>query len=115
MAQFLLERAFNNKRIGHYLFWNLRAEVDSPENNLRFGLLLESYLRGSPNHLSELQRQVSWNKKYVYDSHVFVPLRVFRMNAQLTHLFCQQQQYLGIIHAAMQYAWWLTKLSGVRL
>lgn len=61
LAQFLLERAFKNKRIGHYLFWNLRAEVDSPESSLRFGLILESYLRGSPNHLSELQRQVSRN------------------------------------------------------
>lgn len=59
LAQFLLERAFRNKRIGHYLFWNLRAEVDSPQSCLRFGLILESYLRGSPNHLSELQRQVS--------------------------------------------------------
>lgn len=59
LAQFLLQRAFKNKRIGHYLFWNLRAEVDSPENSLRFGLILESYLRGCPNHLSELQRQVS--------------------------------------------------------
>lgn len=58
LAQFLLERAFRNKRIGHYLFWNLRAEVDSPQSCLRFGLILESYLRGSPNHLSELQRQV---------------------------------------------------------
>lgn len=59
LAQFLLERAFRNKRIGHYLFWHLRAEVDSPENGLRFGLMLESYLRGCPNHLGELQRQVS--------------------------------------------------------
>ncbi len=55
---FLLDRAWKNKRIGHYLFWHLRSELDSPEVALRFGLILEAYLRGSPNHIVELQTQV---------------------------------------------------------
>ncbi len=55
---FLLDRAWKNKRIGHYLFWHLRSELHSPEVALRFGLVLEAYLRGSPNHIPELQRQV---------------------------------------------------------
>lgn len=58
LASFLLERAWKNKRIGHYLFWNLRAEMDSPEVSLRFGLMLEAYVRGSVNHMMELQKQM---------------------------------------------------------
>jgi len=58
LAHFLLERAWKNKRIGHYLFWHLRAEMDNPEVALRFGLLLEIYCRGSPNHMLELQKQM---------------------------------------------------------
>ena len=35
-----------------------RAEMDIPEASVRFGLMLEAYLRGSVNHMSELRRQV---------------------------------------------------------
>jgi len=66
----LLERAFKNKRIGHYLFWNMKAEIDCPESSLRFGLILESYLRGCPNHLKELQRQVRFHSHDLFpESH----------------------------------------------
>jgi phosphatidylinositol-4,5-bisphosphate 3-kinase len=34
-----------------------------PQVSLRFGLLLEAYLRGSPNHMTDLMRQLdSMNK-----------------------------------------------------
>lgn len=59
MARFLLTRAWKNKRIGHNLFWHLKSELDNPEVSLRFGLILETYLRGSPNHIYELQKQVN--------------------------------------------------------
>lgn len=58
LARFLLSRAWKNKRIGHSLFWHLKSELDNPEVSLRFGLILETYLRGSPNHIYELQKQV---------------------------------------------------------
>ena len=63
LVRFLLERAWRNKRIGHYLFWHLRSELDSPEVAIKFGLILEAYLRGSPNHIAELQRQVDGMSK----------------------------------------------------
>ena len=37
-----------------------RAGMDNPVIALRFGLLLEMYCRGSPNHMVELQQQVQW-------------------------------------------------------
>ena len=58
LASFLLERAWNNQRIGHYLFWYLRAEMKSPIARTRFGLMLEAYCRGSINHLPILLRQI---------------------------------------------------------
>ena len=38
-----------------------RAGMDNPVIALRFGLLLEMYCRGSPNHMIELQQQVQCN------------------------------------------------------
>eukprot|EP00731_Ephydatia_muelleri_P014562 Em0008g282a len=35
-----------------------RSEIESPEVTLRFGLMLEAYLRGSVNHMVELQKQM---------------------------------------------------------
>lgn len=35
-----------------------RAEVDTQEAGLKFGLMLETYLRGSVNHIPELQKQL---------------------------------------------------------
>ena len=35
-----------------------RSEMHSPQVSLRFGLLLEAYLRGSPNHMTEFTKQV---------------------------------------------------------
>ena len=35
-----------------------RAEMDVQESSLKFGLMLEAYLRGSVNHIPELRQQM---------------------------------------------------------
>ncbi|KAL5517410.1 hypothetical protein EMCRGX_G002951 [Ephydatia muelleri] len=58
LARFLLRQALTSKKIGHFFFWYLRSEMDSPEFSQRFGILLEAYLRGcGEGILKELQRQ----------------------------------------------------------
>ena len=46
LARYLLSRALQSKRIGHFFYWYLRSEMDTPEFSQRFGILLEAYLRG---------------------------------------------------------------------
>ena len=46
LARFLLHRALNNKRIGHFLFWYLKCELHNPLYALRCGVILEAYLKG---------------------------------------------------------------------
>lgn len=58
LAWFLLDRAWKNIRIGHYMFWHLRAEMDNPQVSLRFGLLLEAYCRGATHHIKSMEKQV---------------------------------------------------------
>lgn len=58
LARFLLRRALENQRVGHFFFWYLRSEMHIPEASVRFGLLLEAYLRGCGNHMQELSKQV---------------------------------------------------------
>ncbi|XP_069039831.1 phosphatidylinositol 4,5-bisphosphate 3-kinase catalytic subunit delta isoform isoform X1 [Lepisosteus oculatus] len=57
LTRFLLERALANKKIGHFLFWHLRSEMHVPSVSLRFGLILESYCRGSFSHMKSLMKQ----------------------------------------------------------
>ena len=57
LTRFLLERALRNQKIGHYLFWHLRAEMHHSEVAVRFGLLLEAYCRGSVGHMKSLAKQ----------------------------------------------------------
>lgn len=58
LAMFILKRALYNQVLGHSLFWLLRAEMHNPEVSVRFGLMLEAYLRGAPDHIKSLQKQV---------------------------------------------------------
>ncbi|XP_007886342.1 phosphatidylinositol 4,5-bisphosphate 3-kinase catalytic subunit beta isoform [Callorhinchus milii] len=58
LSRFLLERAQANRRIGHFLFWHLRSEMHLPATSLQFGLILESYCRGSFTHIKELSKQM---------------------------------------------------------
>ncbi|XP_046964995.1 phosphatidylinositol 4,5-bisphosphate 3-kinase catalytic subunit delta isoform [Vanessa cardui] len=59
LAVFLLQRAFNNMTIGHYLFWHLRSEMHVPSVSVRFGLVLEAYCRGCQDHINSLMRQIT--------------------------------------------------------
>lgn len=57
LVEFLLGRALSNQRIGHFLFWHLRSEMQTPSVSVRFGLILEAYCRGSREHVALLARQ----------------------------------------------------------
>ena len=51
LARFLLKKALQSKKIGHFFYWYLRSEMDLPEFNQRFGILLEAYLRGCGEYM----------------------------------------------------------------
>ena len=57
LARFLIHRAYRNDKIGHQFFWNLRAELHSPETAERFSLLLEGYIRGCGFKIAHLVNQ----------------------------------------------------------
>lgn len=63
LVKFILQRALNNQKIGHYLFWLLKSELNVPSVTVRFGLLLEAYCRGSQDHISVLQKQLDFLNK----------------------------------------------------
>ncbi|XP_037945852.1 phosphatidylinositol 4,5-bisphosphate 3-kinase catalytic subunit beta isoform [Teleopsis dalmanni] len=58
LVTFVLERALRNQRIGHYFFWHLRSEMQTPSMQTRFGLLLEAYLKGCRPHVPLLRKQL---------------------------------------------------------
>jgi len=58
LVHFLLRRALTNQRIGHYFFWLLRSEMHVPSVSVRFGLILEAYCHGCPQHVAILAKQV---------------------------------------------------------
>ncbi|XP_015605201.1 phosphatidylinositol 4,5-bisphosphate 3-kinase catalytic subunit delta isoform [Cephus cinctus] len=58
LTEFLLRRALNNQRIGHFLFWHLRSEMQVGSVSVRFGLILEAYCRGSQEHMRILFKQM---------------------------------------------------------
>ncbi|XP_068173009.1 phosphatidylinositol 4,5-bisphosphate 3-kinase catalytic subunit beta isoform isoform X2 [Antennarius striatus] len=58
LTHFLLERAQENRKIGHFLFWHLRSEIHMPAVSVQFALILEAYCRGSIPHIEVLKKQV---------------------------------------------------------
>lgn len=68
LVEFLLSRALNNQRIGHYLFWHLRSEMQMPSVQMRFGLILEAYLKGSQEHVPILMKQMECLDKLKHGS-----------------------------------------------
>lgn len=51
LATLLIQRAFRCRhRIGHSFFWLLKSEMHIPSIAERYGLMLESYLRGAGSH-----------------------------------------------------------------
>ncbi|XP_066508546.1 phosphatidylinositol 4,5-bisphosphate 3-kinase catalytic subunit beta isoform-like isoform X1 [Hoplias malabaricus] len=58
LTRFLLERAQNNRKIGHFLFWHLRSEMHMSAVSVQFALILEAYCRGCIPHIEVLKKQV---------------------------------------------------------
>lgn len=63
LVVFVLQRALRNQHIGHYMFWLLRSEVAFPSVQIRFGLILEAYLKGAQEHIPSLHKQVEFMEK----------------------------------------------------
>lgn len=59
LVEFLLDRALQNHRIGHHFFWHLRSEMQVPSVQVRFGIILEAYLKGSQEHIPILLKQMA--------------------------------------------------------
>ncbi|CAF1453833.1 unnamed protein product [Adineta steineri] len=58
LAKFLLKRSLLNQQVGHFFYWHSRAELKNPQYKVRFGLLLEAYLRYCGEYAEDLGRQV---------------------------------------------------------
>lgn len=65
LARWLLERALQDQRVGHFFFWYLRSEMHLPDAKVRNALLLEAYCKGCSGHMAELRQQVDAMDKLV--------------------------------------------------
>ncbi|CAG5109135.1 5-bisphosphate 3-kinase catalytic subunit beta isoform (Mus musculus) [Cotesia congregata] len=91
LTEFLLRRALDNQRIGHYLFWHLRPEMHVASVSVRFGLILEAYCRGAQQHMKHLKKQVELLNKLKNLSEQ-IKLRKDRKAAlQYLHDFLQEE------------------------
>jgi hypothetical protein len=59
LARMLVRRALRSPALAHQLFWFLKSEIHVLNAALRFGLLMEAYLRSSDTHLRELVDQTT--------------------------------------------------------
>ncbi|XP_033095415.1 phosphatidylinositol 4,5-bisphosphate 3-kinase catalytic subunit beta isoform-like [Anneissia japonica] len=100
LCRFLLKRALANQRIGHFLFWHLRAEMHHLNVSTRFGLMLEAYCWGSVAHMDSLHRQVeSLNK--LKSVNELVKSRQFARNPeealQMMKTVLKQDSYMEVL------------------
>jgi phosphatidylinositol-4,5-bisphosphate 3-kinase len=66
LGNFLIERALQNPyQVGHFLFWNLKAELHNPDFCERYALILEEYLLQNSKHAKELQVQNIYVRKFL--------------------------------------------------
>lgn len=68
LVDFLLRKALSNQKIGHFLFWHLRSEMHVASVSVRFGLILETYCRGSQEHMKSLLKQMDFLEKLKINS-----------------------------------------------
>ncbi|XP_061163254.1 phosphatidylinositol 4,5-bisphosphate 3-kinase catalytic subunit delta isoform-like [Saccostrea echinata] len=57
LSKFLLSRALENQHLGHHLYWLLKSEMHESTVTVRYGLMLEAYLKSSQDHLMILSKQ----------------------------------------------------------
>eukprot|EP01126_Amoeba_proteus_P051292 TRINITY_DN6117_c0_g1_i22.p1 TRINITY_DN6117_c0_g1~~TRINITY_DN6117_c0_g1_i22.p1 ORF type:complete len:751 (+),score=168.27 TRINITY_DN6117_c0_g1_i22:90-2255(+) len=65
LSRHLLKRAIRNKRIGHYLYWYLKSELEQPRLSERFGLLLEAFLKGGGSRREDISAQEKVHQRIV--------------------------------------------------
>ena len=59
LTRFLLRRSLlNPRKVGHVLFWFLKAEMHIPEVAQRFGAILQQYLLNCGDHRTSLGHQM---------------------------------------------------------
>ncbi|CAF4555725.1 unnamed protein product [Rotaria sp. Silwood1] len=66
LARFLLKRSLLNQQVGHYFYWHSRVELKNAQYKVRYGLLLEAYLRYCGEYAEDLGRQVRSVDKLIY-------------------------------------------------
>jgi len=60
LSHFLLKRSLQNRnQIGFNLYWLLRSEMYIPTIRVRYGVLLEAYLRGCGEYRGEFEKQLN--------------------------------------------------------
>lgn len=75
LARMLVARALRAPtRVGHALFWHLKAEMHIVHIAERYGLILEAYLRGCGSHRSDLQLQNEAQSKLVHAANAIKPV-----------------------------------------
>uniref|UniRef100_A0A915PJ65 PI3K/PI4K catalytic domain-containing protein n=1 Tax=Setaria digitata TaxID=48799 RepID=A0A915PJ65_9BILA len=99
----LLKRALCNNRIGHILFWLLRAELgqlnevgqDLTRNYKRFALMVEAYCRGNYTHVNSMLQQVDMVVRLTNLSKI---IKTMKDNECATkHLQKELSSYVGIM------------------
>ncbi|XP_028178666.1 phosphatidylinositol 4,5-bisphosphate 3-kinase catalytic subunit delta isoform [Ostrinia furnacalis] len=105
LSVFLLQRAFKNMIIGHYLFWHLRSEMHMPSVSVRFGLMLEAYCRGCQDHINSLMKQINCLEKLKWAS------QCIRKRREISRARTALQQHLQEPHCVEMLADFVSPLN----